>query len=158
MTETQEEIIRYRLERAREALKEARLLTAGGLWNASVNRLYYACFYAVSALLLGRDLSSTKHTGIRSLFNLHFVKTGEVSRELGAIYNDLFENRHKGDYMDFVHFEENQVRPWITQAEIFVDKIAALARATAEVESVVAEDDEPSGKAMADETAAEEGD
>jgi len=62
VTETQEEIIRYRLERAREALKEARLLADGGLWNASVNRLYYACFYAVSALLLGRNLSSTKHT------------------------------------------------------------------------------------------------
>jgi len=93
-----------------------------------------------------------------------------VFRELGAIYNDLFENRHKGDYMDFVHFEENQVQPWITQAELFVNKIAALARATEESEGVVAEDDEPGGEVAAaeddeqignattDETVAEEGD
>ena len=110
----------------REALEEARLLADGERWNACVNRLYYACFYAVSALLLGRNLSSSKHSGVRSLFNLHFVKRGTVSRELGALYNDLFENRQKGDYMDFVSFDGGQVRPWISQAEVFVEEIAAL--------------------------------
>ncbi|MCP3996413.1 MAG: HEPN domain-containing protein [bacterium] len=129
MTESQGQIVRHRLERAREALGEARLLAEGGRWNACVNRLYYACFYAVSALLLSRKLSSSKHTGVRSLFNLHFVKPAEVSRELGALYNDLFENRQKGDYMDFVRFEAEQVRPWMGQVEVFVQEIAALAAA-----------------------------
>lgn len=107
----------------------------GALWSACVNRLYYACFYAVSALLLNRGLSSSKHTGVRSLFNLHFVKTEEVSRELGAIFNDLFENRQKSDYMDFVQFDEDQVLPWIAEAELFVETIGALAvKETATIE------------------------
>jgi uncharacterized protein (UPF0332 family) len=132
VTESQEQIVRHRLERAREALGEARLLADGTRWNACVSRLYFACFYAVSALLLSRDLSSSKHTGIRSLFNLHFVKPGTVSRELGALYNDLFENRQKSDYMDFVRFDSDQVRPWIAQVEDFVEQIAAVATAGAE--------------------------
>lgn len=55
------------------------------------------------------------------------MKTEEVSRELGAVYNDLFENRQKSDYMDFVRFDEDQVRPWIVDAQLFVATIGALA-------------------------------
>ena len=94
-----------------------------------MSRLYYACFYSVSALLLVRNLSSSKHSGVRGLFNLHFVRTGEVSRDLGALYNDLFENRQQGDYMDFVRFEGEQVRSWIAQVELFVEQVTALALA-----------------------------
>jgi len=131
VTEPQKQIVEHRLGRAREALEEARLLADGRRWNACVSRLYYACYYSVSALLLGRNLSSSKHTGVRSLFNLHFVKPGAVSRELGSLYNDLFENRQKGDYMDFVSFDGDQVRPWIAQTEVFVAEIAALVAADA---------------------------
>lgn len=68
------ELVKYRLDRADEALEEAVLLADNAKWNTCVNRLYYSCFYAVSALLAKDDLSSSKHTGVRSLFNLHYVK------------------------------------------------------------------------------------
>jgi uncharacterized protein (UPF0332 family) len=67
------------------------------VWNPCVNRLYYACFYAVSALLLRHGFSSSKHTGVRSLFNRHFVKTGKISKALAQIYNDLFARRQESD-------------------------------------------------------------
>jgi uncharacterized protein (UPF0332 family) len=91
-----------------------------------VNRLYYACFYAVSALLVHQGLSSSKHAGVRSLFNKHYVKTGDTPRDLARIYNDLFERRQEGDYIDFVRFEESQVRPWIPEAEKFIAHISSL--------------------------------
>ncbi|MCP4664147.1 MAG: HEPN domain-containing protein [bacterium] len=118
--------LRYRLKRAHEALQDARLLADAGRWNSCVNRLYYACFYAVSALLLQRGLLSTKHSGVRSFFNLHLVKTGEVSAELGQLYNDLFRDRQESDYTDFVEFTEIQVRPRISATEDFVNQISAL--------------------------------
>ncbi len=124
--ESRGDLVRYRLKRARETLEDARILANASRWNPCVNRLYYACFYAISALLLQRGLSSSKHTGVRSLFNRHYVRTGMVPKELAQLYNDLFERRQESDYMDFVHFEESQVRPWISRAEQFVEQIASL--------------------------------
>ncbi len=56
------ELIHYRLERSRETLEEALLMQRERHWNACVNRLYYACFYAVTALLAMQGVSSGKHT------------------------------------------------------------------------------------------------
>ncbi len=103
-------------------------ITNAGRWNACVNRLYYACFYAVSAVLVKDRLASPKHTGVRSLFNKHYVKTGKVPKDLARIYNDLFERRQEGDYIDFVIFKETQVFPWISQAEKFVEHITDQAK------------------------------
>ncbi len=126
MTESNGELVSYRLQRARETLADARILADAGRWNPCVNRLYYACFYAVSALLIQEGLSSTKHAGLRSLFNRHFVKTNKVPKEKARIFNDLFERRQEGDYVDFVSFEESQVLPWFPEAEAFVRDLADL--------------------------------
>ena len=126
MTELNGELVSYRLRRARETLADARILADADRWNPCVNRLYYACFYAVSALLIQEGLSSTKHTGLRSLFNRHFVKTNKVPKDKARIFNDLFERRQEGDYVDFVSFEESQVLPWLPEAEAFVKNLADL--------------------------------
>jgi len=126
MTESNGELVSYRLQRARETLADARILADAGRWNPWVNRLYYACFYAVSALLIQEGLSSTKHTGLRSLFNRHFVKTNKVPKDKARIFNDLFERRQEGDYVDFVSFEESQVLLWLPEAEAFVKNLADL--------------------------------
>jgi uncharacterized protein (UPF0332 family) len=126
VTEPLESLIHYRLERAQESLDDARLLADAGRWNACVNRLYYSCFYAVSALLVRDGLSSSRHTGVRSLLNRHYVRTGKSPRELARVYNDLFERRQEGDYADFVRFQANQVRPWIPQTEAFIAHVRAL--------------------------------
>jgi uncharacterized protein (UPF0332 family) len=95
-------LIAYRLERARESLEETKILLERGYGNTFVKRLYYACFYAVSSLLLSRGLSSAKHSGVRSLFHQNFLKCNLVSVELGHLYDRLFDNRQKGDYADLV--------------------------------------------------------
>lgn len=121
------DVVSYRINRAREALEEAQILSEAARWNVSVNRLYYACFYAVSALLAKHGMASSKHAGVRGLFNRHYVKTGKVPVDTARIYNDLFERRQEGDYIDFVYFEEKDVIPWILNARRFVDFITALA-------------------------------
>jgi len=120
------DLIQYRIQRAFETLNEAQVLADAGKWNACVNRLYYACFYAVSALILKKDLSSAKHTGVKSLFNLYFVKPGIVPKEYGKMYNRLFERRQEGDYLDFFDFDEEKVRPWFDWTKEFIGFIAGL--------------------------------
>jgi uncharacterized protein (UPF0332 family) len=109
-------------------LEDALILANSERWNACVNRLYYACFYAVSSLLVQDGLSSSKHAGVRSLFNRHYVKTGKVPKNLARTYNDLFERRQESDYMDFISFKASQVRGLIPQAEAFVEHILRMAQ------------------------------
>jgi uncharacterized protein (UPF0332 family) len=109
-----------------ESMEDARILADAKRWNACVNRLYYACFYMVSALLIHDGMSSLKHTGVRSLFNKNYVKTGHIPKELARTYNDLFERRQEGDYIDFVTFQELQVLPLIPKADQFIRHISTL--------------------------------
>ncbi len=119
-------LINYRLERAHETLEEARILLEQGHANTYVNRLYYACFYAVSALLLTKDLSSAKHSGIRSFFHQNFVKSGLVDQELGQLFDKLYDNRQKGDYTDLFRFDLDVVRNWYEEAQKFVETIDGI--------------------------------
>lgn len=47
MTSEERAVILYRMERAKEAIEEAKILFDSGHINSYVNRLYYPCFYAV---------------------------------------------------------------------------------------------------------------
>lgn len=89
MSDPAAELIAYRLSRARESLEEAVLMAGAGHWNACANRLYYSCFYAVNALLARHATAAARHSGVRSLFGQHFIKTGLAPADLGALYNDL---------------------------------------------------------------------
>lgn len=62
-------------------------------------------FYEVLALLHTKELSSAKHTGVRALFNEHFVKAGIVPVELGRLFSRMYEFRQKSDYGDFVKIQ-----------------------------------------------------
>lgn len=128
MKEETRTLVAYRLERARESLEEAKLLLDRGYGNTFVNRLYYACFYAVSALLLTRGLSSAKHSGIRSLFHQNIVKSGLVDLESGQLYDRLFDNRQKSDYADLVRFDTDEVGDWYNEARRFVDALEDIVK------------------------------
>lgn len=126
MTEEKRALVEYRMERARETIDEARILFDAGKINAYVNRLYYSCFYAVSALLLTRGFSTSKHGYLRSLMHREFVKTGVVPGELGAHFDRLFNSRQKGDYADFIRFKAEDVAHWLKPTEEFVAFIDRL--------------------------------
>lgn len=126
MTLEEAALVRYRLERAREAIDEARLLFETGHLHTYVNRLYYACFYAVSALLLSQNISTSKHTQVRSWLHKEFIRTGKIPVEQGQFFDLLFNNRQKGDYSDLVVFQADQVKPWLEQTTRFVDCVAGL--------------------------------
>jgi len=125
-----EKIINYRRKRAKETLEEAKIMFDNSKLFATVNRIYYAIFYESVALLLTKDLYSSKHSGIRSLFNREFVKAGVVREEFGDFYNKMFEFRQRGDYEDLVEFNKEDIKTWLEKAEEFIkviDEIVAKA-------------------------------
>lgn len=135
MSPVEKDYIAHRLARARGTLDEARLMLEHGYLNGAVNRLYYACFYAVSALLMTGGLSSARHSGVISLFDREWIRTGRLPVEVGRIYHTLFEWRQKGDYQDLVRFDPSDVAEWLSKAE----QVVALV--SAKVDAIVNEDD-----------------
>lgn len=126
MTKEDRTLIKYRMERAYETLDEAEIMFDAGRINAYVNRLYYACFYAVSALLLTKGLTSSKHSYLRSLLHRDFIKTGAIPADLGEHFDLLFNSRQKGDYSDFVTFEAEDVAGWLQSSREFIAHIDRL--------------------------------
>jgi uncharacterized protein (UPF0332 family) len=126
VTKEEKTIISYRMECANETLREAQLLFEAGHLRAYVNRLYYACFYAVSALLLTINESTSKHSHLRSLLHREFVKTGSIPIELGKHFDLLFDSRQEGDYVDFVTFRAEEIEPWFERTKRFIESIDYL--------------------------------
>lgn len=106
MKRTTEDLIRYRLVRAWDTFEDAKILAEKERWNSAINRLYYA----VMALLLSEGLKLTTHTGAKSNFTQHFIKSGLISKEYGKIYSQLFTWRQKGDYDDLFDFDRQKSR------------------------------------------------
>ena len=55
-------LISYRLERFWESLRAAEIMFENRMLTFSMNRVYYAMFYAVQALLVSRGRSSPTST------------------------------------------------------------------------------------------------
>jgi uncharacterized protein (UPF0332 family) len=120
--------IEYRLSKALESLQDAKLLAENNSWNACINRLYYSCFYAVTALLLKNDISTNTHNGAITQFNLHFIKTSIIEKEFGKLYAKLMDWRQKGDYGDLFDFNRETVEPLLQPVEEFLNKITVLVK------------------------------
>ena len=119
-------LINYRMERADEAMEEVDILAERGHYNAAVNRLYYACFYAVQALLLKYHIAATTHSGVKAMYGLHFVAKGIVPVEYGKTFNTLFEKRHSSDYEAFAYCDKELIDDLVPLALAFIDKIKEL--------------------------------
>jgi uncharacterized protein (UPF0332 family) len=63
------DLISYRLERSRESLRAAEIMFENSMLAFSMNRIYYAMFYAVQALLVARKVSFSKHGQVKAYFN-----------------------------------------------------------------------------------------
>lgn len=120
MTDDLRNLIAYRLGQAAETLEVARELSAAGHYRDAANRVYYAMFYGALALLASRGLGASKHSGVLSLFNRYFVKTGELPVEAGRHLQEAFELRQGSDYREFVHITREQVQETIAKAERFL--------------------------------------
>ena len=100
------DIVSYRIECAENTLGEIDNLLALKYYNNAANRMYYACYYAVSALLIANGITTKSHDGVKQMFGLHFIRTGVFPSSCGRDYSNLFESRQTGDYEDLFNHDE----------------------------------------------------
>ena len=123
---TKKDLIKYRIALSNETIGEVEELINLGYYRTSVNRIYYACFYALSALLLKNKINAHSHSGVIRMFGLHFVKTKKIPAEMGGFYTDLFDKRLTGDYDDFIEFDKETVNDLYKTAKKFVSTVEDL--------------------------------
>jgi uncharacterized protein (UPF0332 family) len=116
-------LISYRLESAREKLSAAEDLFEKRHYKDSVSRSYYAIFTAARALLATERLDSSKHSGVISLFNQHFVKSGEVRKEASKWLERAKLYREQADYGDFYIVSVNEAEAQIQSAREFIEEV-----------------------------------
>ncbi len=126
MKASQEDYIRYRLEKAWKTFDDAKSLAERKSWNSSMNRLYYACFYSVLSLFAKHNIQSHTHSGVKTQLSNHFVKNALLDKESGMLYGDLFDLRQRGDYGDFYDFREEEILNLIPKVYDFLCKIQNL--------------------------------
>lgn len=116
----------YRFERAHQTMEEAVYMRDGGYYIAAVNRLYYACFYAASGLLIAKGIEAGTHKGVKTMLSKHFIKTGIIPMEHGVTFSNLFDKRHCGDYNDFSYCDKETVNYFLPRAMAFINAAETL--------------------------------
>lgn len=115
--------IEYRLRQAGETLQEADGLYQMSLWRGTINRSYYAMFYAVLALTVLRQQAISKHSGVIVFFDREFVRTGIFPKELSRSLHGVFESRQNNDYGEIFTANEEEAKQSIEDAHTFVDAV-----------------------------------
>ena len=80
-------------------------------------------FSAVRALLALKELDSSKHSGVISLFNQHFVKTNLVDASFGRMLKKAQYSQERSDYGDYVLVTLDEAQNQVTSAEKFIAEI-----------------------------------
>ena len=99
----------------------AHILLAQDSLRASVNRSYYAMFYAVLSLLALQRKETSKHAGAISLFDREFVLPGVFSKELSSAFHYAFRQRLAADYA--VSSTADEVRRLCNEAQTFIARV-----------------------------------
>ena len=94
------EVVKYRLEKANRTYQEAIGSIKNGYVETAANRLYYAAYYAVSALLISYKYEVSTHNGVIQMFGKVFLRNNIIDKKYGKIFNQLFSDRQ---HVKFLH-------------------------------------------------------
>ena len=103
------ELVKWRMEKAQNTYQEGLLLLEENMLDGAINRFYYATFHGMRAVLATKGYDAPKHSGVISLFNLHFVKPGYFSKQASKIITITFSERSTADYNDYKTFQKEEV-------------------------------------------------
>lgn len=121
--EQRKDIVKYRMDNARTTIAEVESHRQNGFYNTAVNRMYYACYYAATAMLVSMGIEVKSHDGVRQCLGKHIVMEGLLSPDLGRFYSRLFSKRSTGDYDDFINHTLATVDELLPKARLFIDTL-----------------------------------
>lgn len=122
-SEERNTIVALELKKAREAYEDIGILIAANRMNGAANRMYYAVFHAVCALLINDGHHVNTHKGSHAIFSQHYIKTGILPREYGQLYNQLQTMREESDYNCAYDVEMDELQQRLEPAKRLIEDI-----------------------------------
>lgn len=123
MLEDREELMKYRLESAKERLNAAKVLLECGSYKDSIGRSYYAMFTAVRALLAKDGVDYSKHAGVISYFQKEYIKAERFDKKYSKYLSQAFQIRNNTDYSDFFVVSQSDATEQYSKALEFLGVI-----------------------------------
>lgn len=111
------------MKQARETLEEAETLFGQDYWRGTINRAYYAMFYAVLALGASKGVAISKHTHAIAFLDKEFIKTGIFPKEISRAMHIGFDERQTNDYGEIWEIDHNEAKNTLEEAKSFVTTI-----------------------------------
>lgn len=93
------------IEKSDKNMEQAIRTAEMGYWDLVANRLYYAVFHAVNAMLLIDGIKTGTHKGTSLQFGKSYVLEGKFSRQDGILYSQLQTMREKADYQNVFNLD-----------------------------------------------------
>ena len=123
MDERQKNLSNYRIAEAEDSLKVAAHCLKEGLYKDSINRSYYAAFYAVKAILALSTVDFKRHKDVMGYFNKEYVAKEIFPREIGRKLGTLQRVREKSDYDDFYIASREKAEEQFQTAELVIGEV-----------------------------------
>lgn len=123
MDERQKNLSNYRIAEAEDSLKVAAHCLKEGLYKDSINRSYYAAFYAVKAILALSTVDFKRHKDVMGYFNKEYVAKEIFPREIGRKLGTLQRVREKSDYDDFYIASREKAEEQFQTAELIIGEV-----------------------------------
>ena len=118
-----DDLVRYRLNFAEEKLKSAKILLNAGQLKDSVGRSYYALFSAVRAVLATEEVDFSKHAGVISYFQKHYIKEHVFDSKYSKYLTMAFQIRNSCNYDDFYVISRARAEEQYRHAEEMIEII-----------------------------------
>lgn len=116
-------IVKREMEKAKRTFDDTVFNANEDKWEAAANRLYYALFHAVSALLIYDGYNVKSHRGIMALFGEHYIRTGIFDKKDGSLFSDLVIMRDNADYNCFFEADKEKIQPFIEPTRLMIEKV-----------------------------------
>lgn len=105
------------IKKSSQSLETARMLFEQTKFEAVSSQSYYAVFHILQAVLLTKNLSFAKHSGVISAFSKFFIKERIFPEDFGRKIKDLRKDRELGDYDYFCHISSERAATDLKNAE-----------------------------------------
>ena len=123
MNDKKEDLCIYRIRNAVETLGVAVLCLESQHYKDSINRSYYAAFYAIKAVLALEEIDFKRHKDAVAYFNKTYIAKEIFPREMGKRLGRLKQERENSDYYDFYVASLKDASDQYKSAKLIIEKI-----------------------------------